>query len=497
MTVCAAALVASACQGELAAPDTDGSTTSTTSATTETTTQGEAETTTEQPTTTGDVPDTTGEPPPSCEALPGAPPPVEVADVLIVPIDVTRVDAELRFDAAAGEAVGRATLEFRSGPVEGLPAFDLRQPIDRAVLDGVELPANGIVPFNPPSEVTMLAINRKLAPCGEHRLELEYHLDEPFEEDARSFVWVEDAVAWGTHLGDYFGGRFTEKWVPGSLIHDVHDLELEIVVEGGAPHELVANAPVTAIADNHWTIAFPEITSMTPLVQLCPSASVLRDEFPADAIDVLVWRCELWPGSADDVTAFADELVPALQFATEELGPYPHGDRFLAVVLSHDGGSMEYPGGTVTRLEAVRHEVFHNWIARSVRPLTQRDAWFDEAWTTWAIEDGFEAPPLSPDHPPITLAGDNLWTRITPFPSYETGPQLLSTIAAEVGLAELRALLREFYQAHAGQAVTTEQLERFLDCRIDGGRVRALFHRFVHGQDGDPPPLAPERCDSP
>ncbi|WP_434419662.1 hypothetical protein [Nannocystis pusilla] len=504
-TACATALLAGACQGVPAAPDTDATTTASTTAsttattaTTETTTHGsEGDTTTGEPTTAGVDTSTTGEPLPSCEALPGAPPPVEVADVLVVPIDLTRVAAELRFDPPTREVVGRATLEFRSGPVEGLPVFDLRQPIDRAVLDGVELPPNAIVAFTPPSEVTMLAINRLLAPCGEHRLELEYHLQEPFEDDPTSFAWADDAVAWGTHLSDYLAGRFTEKWIPGNLIHDVYDLELEIAVDGGAPHEVIANAPVIAIADNHWTLAFPQTTGMTPLVQLCPTASVLRDEFAVDAINVLVWRCELWPGNADDVALFADELIAALQFGAEELGPYPHGDRFVAVLLSHGGLAMEYPGGTVTTLDAVRHEVFHSWIGRAVRPLSQRDAWFDEAWTTWAIDEAFQAASLAPDDPPITLADANLWTRGTPYESYDTGPALLSALAAEVGLAEFRALLREFYQSHTGQAVTTEKFERFLDCRIGGGHVRALFHRFVHGQDGDPPPPPPEHCDSP
>ncbi len=36
---------------------------------------------------------------------------------------------------------------------------------------------------------------------------------------------------------------------------------------------------------------------------------------------------------------------------------------------------------------------------------------------------------------------------------------IVATVAAEIGLDNLRALLREFYQLHAEELVTTEQLE--------------------------------------
>jgi hypothetical protein len=59
----------------------------------------------------------------------------------------------------------------------------------------------------------------------------------------------------------------------------------------------------------------------------------------------------------------------------------------------------------------------------------------------------------------------------------------------------MRALLRDLHATYAGQAITTEDLERFLECRVDGGLVRALFHRFVYGQDGEAAARPADYCD--
>jgi hypothetical protein len=156
---------------------------------------------------------------------------------------------------------------------------------------------------------------------------------------------------------------------------------------------------------------------------------------------------------------------------------------------------MEYAGATASWAFDLPHEVFHSWIGRGLAPLTARDGWLDEAWTTYAMAE-LEPELLPADAPPVTLAPADPWTRVTAYPgAYDIGPRVLATIAADIGVDELHALLREFYLLHPRGQVTTEDLELFLVCATEGETVHDTFARFVYG---DAPALAPvDRADCP
>lgn len=454
----------------------------------ETTTTGEDETTT-----------TTGEMMPGCEAPPGLPPPFAVDGVAHVLLDLRRVEAELVFNTATQEIRGAAVVDFAAGSVAGFPLFDLRQSITRAVLDGEELAPGTLVRVElPAGDTTMIAVQRLLDPCSEHTLEIEYAVEALDSET--SFIFVNDAIAWSTQLFDYPAQRFAEKWFPSSLIHDVHDLSVDLLL-ADAPilHAVLANAPVVELGPNHWQIDYVDVTSMSPMIQLCPVGSALGQIAEVEVGDVTVeveaWSCTTWTDAPPELAAVMPTVASALQYSHGELGPYPHGERFVAIVFAGGGPySMEYPGATVTEPWAVLHEVFHSWIGRGVRPLTQRDAWFDETWTDYAANDAYMTTPIDPAAPPVELAGADLWVRTFSTAAYSTGPQVFASIAAEVGQDDFRAVLRDFYAAYAGQAISTETLERELHCRIGGDLVRQRFHRFIYGRDGEAPSPPADYC---
>jgi hypothetical protein len=112
-----------------------------------------------------------------------------------------------------------------------------------------------------------------------------------------------------------------------------------------------------------------------------------------------------------------------------------------------------------------------------------RDAWFDEGWTMYSVEHEFAGVPLLPSDRATMLAPDDAWMRQTGAGAYDEGSRLFATLAAEIGTDELRGVLREFYVAHAGELVTTEQLEAHLVAAIPGDTPEWLFDRFVYGQD--------------
>ncbi len=491
-----------ACATACGEPGTTGGDAPTTSTDHDTTTgEDEASTTGEdEASTTGEgEASTTGEVMSGCEAPPGLPPPFTVDGVAHVLLDLRRVDAELVFDTTTQEIRGAAVVDFAAGSVAGFPLFDLRQSITRAVLDGEELAPGTLVEVElPAGDTTMIAVQRLLEPCSEHTLELEYAVDAL--DDDISFIFVNDAVAWATQLFDYPAHRFAEKWFPSSLIHDVHDLGVDLLL-ADAPilHAVLANAPVVELGPNHWRIDYVDVTSMSPMIQLCPAGSALAEvaevELGDATVEVEAWNCTTWKDAPPELAAVMPTVASALQYSHDELGPYPHGDRFVVVVLPLGGPySMEYHGATVTESWAVPHEVFHNWIGRGVRPLTQRDAWFDETWTEYAADDAYMTTPIDPAAPPVELAGPDLWVRTFATKAYSTGPQVFASIAAEIGQDDFRAVLRDFYAAYNGQAVSTETLERELHCRIGGDLVRQRFHRFIYGRNGEAPAPPADYC---
>jgi hypothetical protein len=423
-----------------------------------------------------------------CDPLPpGTPPAVIVEDATLVPIDALSVAATLRFDVAAQTATGTATLEFALGPEGGMPIFDLRQPITAVALDGADLGANA-APFFQPSddiEARMRAVTETLAPCSEHTLVVEYAVALPDASNSEAPMWDPAGVIWNSRHSDLWPGRYAEQWWPMNLPHDEVAMTIDVeVVNAPGPHVVAANGDVTSVGDAHWQVAFPpDYTSLSPLLVVAPAALA---EVTSSAVDlpegvqitIDVVRLTSYVESSADLIA---EASAALVAADLELGDYPHGDRFLVWASGLEGG-MEYEGATGATLGSMRHEVFHSWIGRSLRPLAHRDGWLDEAWTTFAIDRAYAAEPLPADAPVEMLAPADPWTRRTTSPgAYVTGPRVFATVAAEIGVDALRGLLRDFYAQHAEELVTTEEVEHFLVCATEGEVVHASFSRFVHG----------------
>ncbi len=436
-----------------------------------------------------------------CDPLPpGTPPPVIVEDNTLVPIDALAVAATLRFDVAAHTATGTATLEFALGPDGGMPIFDLRQTITAVALDGVDLGADR-APFFQPSddiEARMRAVTEVLEPCSGHTLVVEYAVALPDATNSEAPMWDPAGVIWNSRHSDLWPGRYAEQWWPMNLPHDEVAMTIDVeVVNAPGAHVVVANGDVTSVGDSHWQVVFPpDYTSPSPLVVVAPMALAEVTSAPVDLpegvqVTVEVVRLTTYAEQSADLLA---ETSAALVAADLELGDYPHGDRYLVWASGLEGG-MEYEGATGAQLGSIRHEVFHSWIGRSLRPLAHRDGWLDEAWTTFAIDRAFAAEPLPADAPVEMLAPDDPWTRRTISPgAYVTGPRVFATVAAEIGVDALRGLLRDFYSQHADEPVTTEDVEHFLVCATEGDVVHASFSRFVHGVATPAGPVDRSEC---
>lgn len=425
-----------------------------------------------------------------------APPGKTVDGLAAVPIDIQHITATLTFDGATSTGTGEATLDFIVGPGGGCPIFDLRQTVTAVVLDGVPLVPGDVAQhdFGGGAGAGLRVLNQTLAAGSSHVLRLLYTLGTPQASTAGSY---QPAMAWspGPRLTFNFGftdlgpGRYLESWVPANLIFDQFDLTLELrVLNTALAHTPITNGIVSALGTNHWSIAFPpSSTALSPLLELRASDTVTSQTgsvvLPISGVTVALEAWRLVTG-ATDLAARLTDMANFLVANEASTGPYAHGGRFMA--FFHQGG-MEYDGGTTTAASSLRHETFHSWWGRGLKPASQADGWWDEAWTVYNDAGASGSVPFDFGSAVVELSSRNPWVRLTPGASYSSGRRFFEGAGALMGVSNLRAGMSTFYQSHRARPATTPDLEAHLVSRSADPSLVDGFHRFVYGF-ADPSP---------
>jgi len=419
-----------------------------------------------------------------------APPAATVDGLLAVPCDIQRVTATLEFDGAASSGRGDATVEFTTGPEAGNPIFDLRQTITSAWLDAAPLPPDRLShhDFGGGAQAELRVIEAVLGAGEAHTLRVQYQLGPPQASTAGSYL---PALTWapGPRLSFNFGftdlgaGRYLEAWVPANLIFDQFELVLTLrLLNTAVPHAVITNGAVTEVGPHEWSVTFPgRFTALSPLLEVRAQDTLTRATgtvtLPVSGNTVTVEAWKPASGSVDLNTQIGN-LRSWLAANEVSTGPYLHGSRFVAFL---NVGGMEYEGGTTSSPGPLRHETFHSWWARGVKPASQADAWWDEAWTVYNDQGAAGSLPFDFSEPPVELCPRNPWARITAPDSYGDGNRFFAGVASLIGVANLNALMSEFYDRHLQRPVTTTDLEEFLVCRSGNPQLVGAFHRFVFG----------------
>jgi hypothetical protein len=427
-----------------------------------------------------------------------APPAKTVDGLLAVPIDIQQITAHLTFDGATGSGSGDATLEFTMGPQNGNPIFDLRQTITAAWLDGAPLPVAQLAhhDFGGGPHAQLRVVQSVLAAGSTHTLRVTYTLGPPQASPAGSY---QPAMTWsaGPRLAFNFGftdlgaGRYLEAWIPANLIFDQFAMTLELrVLNTPVVHTVITNGAVTSLGANHWSVSFPpRFTALSPLLELRATDTVTSmvgtTTLPVSGTVVTI---EAWKlaSSVVNLATQINNLKTWLADNETSTGPYLHDSRFVAFL--HTGG-MEYEGGTTTGTGPLRHEAFHSWWARGLKPASQADGWWDEAWTVYNDSGASGSLPFDFSDPPVELSSRNPWGRITAGGAYTAGKRFFDGVAALVGVAALKSLMSDFYKARHPRPATTPELESFLVARSGQPQLVDAFHRFVYGfSDPSPAP---------
>ncbi len=428
---------------------------------------------------------------------PVAPPPVVVDGRRVVPPDVERIDAALRFDLDTREAVAKATVHFTAGGQDGHPALDLRQPVEWLRLDGTSLDPSALpsrdLGAEPGAEMRVLDVS--LEAGSPHRLEIGYRLEKPTAAGAEDIGWQDEGVRFDLWMSDLRPGRYLEMWVPAPLVHDRFALSLAVELLGkGRPHTLIANTGGVDAArgGKKWSLRYPaHFTSLSPMLILAPSDQI---EVRRSAVVIpdrersLGVVCARSTDIDVDLEACAADLRAWLVYLSSRYGPWTHGDTFWALLWAPERG-MEYDGATTSSVKALEHEVFHSWFGRGVKPARAADGWIDEAWTTWATSTRssdrlgrFETVELGLDEPPVELYPPSAWSRHTPLAAYTEGARLFAGLAALLGGPErLRAAMADWYRVNLGGFVTTNGLAAHL-AAWSGIDIGPWWARYVHGR---------------
>jgi len=426
-----------------------------------------------------------------------APPPKTVDGLLAVPIDISSVSASIVFDGGSSSAVADATMTYTVGPTAGRPIFDLRQSVSQAWLDGAPIPVAQLAhhTFGTGPFTDLRVVDSVQAAGAVHTLRVRYPLAVPTSQLGGSYLpkldWAPGPrLTFALGLSDLNRARYLEAWLPANLPFDQYAVDLDLQVAGTvAGHSVITNGAVTTLAGNHWRVTFPaRFSSLSPLLEVRASDTVQSATgtvvLPVSGRTVTI---EAWrpAGSTVDLTAQIAVIRALLVENENDYGGYFHDNRYVALF---DSGGMEYEGGTTTAPGALRHEVFHSWFARGLKPACQADGWWDEGFTTFHDEGADDAVALDFTDPPVILCSRDPWQRHTPSASYSAGGALFKGLAAMIGAAALNGHMSSLYLAQAGGLpLSTQRLEEHLVARSGDVRVVHAFHRFVYGLP-DPAP---------
>jgi hypothetical protein len=435
-----------------------------------------------------------------------APKPTIVDGLSATPIDVLEIVGRFEFDARSKQAHAIASMRFRVGEA-GMPIFDLRQRPHTVTLDGEPLDPERIAhhDFGMGRPAGMRVLEVELPACSTHELVVEYPLGLPDAPQAKGPRWSGQPprLHFDVWMSDLQPGRYLESWLPTTLPYDEFALTIEIDLLGAAnEHTLISNAEIEALGEHAWLLEFPPTTRpMSPLIAIAPREElVIGSGVHASAIGQdIEWTLILDASLAAPIDAFSEEIALALDDFSRSTGPYIHPR--LTVWLGSPDRSMEYDGALTAEPRALVHELFHSWWGRGRRPERHADGWIDEAWDVYSTGPGaFAVEPFDWARPPVVLGHAHPFTRATPNAAYTAGRRLFAGLAATLGVERLRSAMAEFHAREPGGGMTTDELERFLHCEVEGsteppGEVRRAFHRFVHGR-ADEPVSAPGWCES-
>jgi len=418
-------------------------------------------------------------------------PPVKTIDGLVaVPIDIQNLYAHVIFDMVAQRASVEATLEFLMGVEDGNPIFDLRQNIKEAWINNEPIDIEKLRhhDFGGGPGAELIILEKAISKGSKNILKLHYELNKPNCPESQDIGWDTPRLYFEFWFTDLHPARYLEMWFPSNLIYDQFKFSINVEITNTMiEHILFSNGEVNRLSLNHWQIEFPEsFTSLSPMlcilakdtIEHIQNSMILPDN--GSKLDLLTFK--KLETSEVDVQEVETRIREYITKNVINIGKYIHGGKFITFIWPVSGRSMEYDGAVTTEVDALKHEIFHSWFGRGVKPRSQNDGWIDEAWDVYNT-GLYNNNPFNMNDPPIMLSSSNPFERITPSTSYTEGPRFFATLASLIGDDNLHLYMRSFYQEFKQCLITTKQLESYLINKSGIAKISDYFLRFVYGLD--------------
>ena len=370
-------------------------------------------------------------------------------------IDILTIRGTLTYDPVASSVAGSIGLVFKMRPGQTRPLFHF-DPIDRGLitdytvaLDGEPVSgANGlrILDF-PGTRQKSIEIRRDINDGGEHLLSVTYRL--PLDGWYPRFA---------SNVNDIYGRGNEEVWptinAPGELAR--HQLTFQVV--GSVPYRfigsgLVQKSPRTDLQE--WMLDTErEVASYTVMFALLPQADTVYEERTINGTPV---RIMAFAGGASIAQAWT-QITPWLPDLAAKFGPFPM-PRGLSIFLVKEGGGMEYYGGTIASVGALKHEINHMYFGCSTIAKTYRDSWWDEAVTSWYVDYAQSMNPIPSGFQSNIVNGRSPYAVGFDTRAYYEGAEVFETMArAAGGKQALILFLADLRAWHTFEPFTTLQL---------------------------------------
>lgn len=396
-------------------------------------------------------------------------------------IDLKTVQAVLTFNPADNSLDGTCTLYFRMRPGQTRPMFHFKPLAVGDLtdytfqLDGETWSVTALSPAAGPAILKVLSVpgttqksievERDVDPALDHAMSLTYHVKLAAGYPRFSSL-VDDIAGQGNET------VFPTLNTPGELARHMITLR----VSGAAPYRCIGSGWVQKTGAQEWQLDTErEVASYTVMYALLPEADTVYEERVVNGIPV---RLLAYVGGASVSQAWTQITSALVDFVTW-YGPFPM-PRGLSVFLIGGGGGMEYFGGTIAGVGALRHEIHHMYFATSTVAKTYRDSWFDEAVTAWAVDNNRNITPAAASFRSTIVSGRSPWAVGFDTRAYNQGAQIFGALAVKAGgAANLTLFLANLYRKHAFAPFTTLDLAEYFE-EFTGIDVRPDFLNWLY-----------------
>jgi len=321
-------------------------------------------------------------------------------------------------------------------------------------------------------------------------------------------------------VGDNWPNR-VHHWIP-SLDHPSAKATVTFSVTAPVGATVVANGQMTRMAETSKTTRTWTYTESVPIPPYCMIIAV--GDFAQLRVPTMTGEPPLYyyvpqPDKSFAMQGFAPAL-PALQFFSQTLAPYPYEKLALIIGATRFGG-MENSSAIVFTstlfeprssepvskvfnvregiVDVVSHEIAHQWFGDSVTESTWSDLWLSEGFATYFAglfiqrQEGeaafqrymaraadtalsYEKKTRTPIHDTET---EDLF-KLLNANNYQKGAWVLHMLRSELGDEKFFAGIRIYYEAHKNATADTEDLRAAFE-KASGRDLKDFFASWIYG----------------